>query len=173
MASRMRSLMAVTASHTRWARGRGKGAALSLFHAPTAEWKDQLKAQRMARRTPISAFVQQQYQQFVRSHPHMDHCGLQRPRVVSPMTRTAAAVAHPRDSYLKSRLQRRNRPQATARRNSLLRSQQPLQSKPVAVRVRTGRSKRARDSAAKRFAQAKRHAAQPLHRVRIRPKTPL
>lgn len=163
----MRSLMAAAATAAagpRWTRGRG--AALSLFHAPTVEWKDQLKAQRMARRSPISAFVQQQYQQFVRSHPHVDHCGLSRPRVVSPMTRTASAVAHPKGSYLKSRLQQRNRPQAAARRNSLLRAQQPPKAQ-AAGRVR--RSKRAEGSFAKRFAQAKRHAVQPLHRRRVRP----
>lgn len=167
----MRSLMAAAtaASRSRWTRGRGAG--LSLFHAPTAEWKDQLKAQRVSRRSPISAFVQQHYQQFVRSHPHVDHCGLSRPRVISPMTRTASAVVHPKGSYLKSRLQQRNRPQAAARRNSLLRSQQPLQPKTqAAVRVHTGRSKRVRDSFARRFAHAKRHAAQPLHRLRVHPK---
>lgn len=117
----------------------------SIFVSPTCEWKDFFRSQvreRQQRKTR-SPFVQRAYDRFVQTHPHVKHCGLPK-RYLAKSYRTPwmpREYQHPLPafSYLKDRLQKKNRPQTTARRNSLLRSRQQTQPLEVLLRPRARR----------------------------------
>ncbi|GAB9473054.1 Histone methyltransferase [Globisporangium polare] len=117
---------------------------VSTFLSPTSELKDRFRAQAYARheRSKRSPFVQRAYRRFVRTHPELSHCGLARCLPVQRFrpTHYSQQQRHlPAFSYLKDWLLKKNRPQATAGRNSLLRSRQRRQPLEELLRPRTRR----------------------------------
>lgn len=116
---------------------------IATFLSPTCELKDRFRAQVHARyeRLKRSPFVQRAYKRFVRTHPELKHCGLAksypvqrfRPHYQQQQRRLPAF------SYLKDRLLKKHCPQATAGRNSLLRSRQRRQPLAELLRPRMRR----------------------------------
>lgn len=117
---------------------------LSTFLSPTSELKDRFRAQAHARHehSKHSPFVQRAYRHFVRAHPELQHCGLAKCLPVQRFRPTHYQQQQrrlPAFSYLKDRLLKKNRPHATAGRNSLLRSRQHHQPLKELLRPRTRR----------------------------------